>query len=149
VGPPCVGHPFEPLPFYRVIPPSDPATLRLISKLHTLSARELNAQDQQPGRKVWVQYFDSHSTFTNSYLARLKYVHHNPAHHGLVACAQKYPWCSAGWFAQHARPAFRATVEGFKVDVLTVRDAFDPQSPATPEDESGVPDSRRSGPQSK
>ena len=119
--------------------PSDPATLRrMISKRHTRSARELNAQDQQPGRKVWFQYFDSHITFTNSYLARLKYVHNNPVHHGLVACAQNYPWCSAGWFARNARPAFRATVEGFKIDALTVRDAFAPQILTTPADESGV-----------
>ena len=59
--------------------PSDPGTLRrMLSKLHTLSARDLNVLDGQPGRKVWFQYFDSHITYTKSYLPRLKYVHHNP-----------------------------------------------------------------------
>ena len=59
--------------------PPDPGSLRrVLSKLHTLSARELNIQDRQVGRKVWFQYFDTHITFTNSYLPRLKYVHHNP-----------------------------------------------------------------------
>jgi putative transposase len=46
---------------YHVIAssPTDPGTLRcVISKLHTLSARELNRLDGQPGRKVWFQYFD-------------------------------------------------------------------------------------------
>ena len=33
---------------------------------------------------------------------------------------------AAGWFARNARTAFRATVEGFKIDALTVRDAFAP-----------------------
>lgn len=119
--------------------PADPGSLRrILSKLHTLSARDLNLQDRQPGRKVWFQYFASHITFMNSYLPRLKYVHHNPVHHGLVACAENYPWCSASWFARTARAAFRATVEGFKTDSLSVRDAFVPQSPTSAEPESGV-----------
>ena len=105
--------------------PSNPGTLRqMLSKLHTLSARELNRQDSQPGRQVWFQYFDSHITYTNSYLPRLKYVHNNAVHHGIVACAENYPWCSASWFARTANPAFRRTVEGFKTDALSVPDDF-------------------------
>jgi len=80
----------------------------------------------------------THITFTNSYLARLKYVHNHPVHHGLVACAENYPWCSAGWFARTARPAFRSTVAGFKTDTLSVMNAFSPQLPAVQEAESGV-----------
>lgn len=119
--------------------PADPRSLRrVLSKLHTLSARELNQQDCQPGRKVWFQYFDTHITFPNSYLPRLKYVHQNPVHHGITKCAEDYPWCSAAWFARSARPAFRATVEGFKIDRLSVADAFDPQRPGPALTESGV-----------
>ena len=119
--------------------PSDPATLRrMISKLHTLSARDLNERDRQPGRKVWFQYFDSHITFTNSYLPRLKYVHHNPAHHGVVRCAENYPWCSAAWFARTAASGFRKTVESFKTNTLSVTDAFAPMTPSTQTRESGV-----------
>ena len=119
--------------------PTDPGTLRrVISKLHTLSARDLNLRDSQPGRKVWFQYFDSHITFTNSYLPRLKYVHHNPVHHGILSDAGSYPWCSASWFARTTRPAFRATVEGFKTDRLSVMDPFDPQAPMSIEGKSGV-----------
>ncbi|MEI8139128.1 MAG: hypothetical protein WCI03_04595 [bacterium] len=110
--------------------PSDPGSLRrMISKLHTLSARELNRVDRQPGRKIWFQYFDSHITFTNSYLPRLKYVHHNPAHHGILACAENYPWCSASWFTQTANPSFRTTVEGFQTDTLCITDDFISQKP--------------------
>jgi len=126
---------------YHVIAssPANPDTLRrVISKLHTLSARNLNALDRQPGRKVWFQYFDSHITFTNSYLPRLKYVHHNPVHHGVIRCAEDYPWCSATWFARHATPAFRKTVEGFKTDALSVFDSFEPQNVTTSTTESGV-----------
>ena len=83
-------------------------------------------------------HFDSHITFTNSYLPRLKYVHHNPVHHGILACAENYPWCSASWFARTARPAFRLTVEGFKTDALSVIDDFVPETPSPSAQESGV-----------
>ena len=110
--------------------PSNPSMLsRTLSKLHTLSARELNLRDRAPGRKVWFQYFDSRITFTNSYLPRLKYVHHNPVHHGVAACAEDYPWCSASWFARMASPAFRRTVEGFRTDALSVADDFTASAP--------------------
>jgi putative transposase len=65
--------------------PADPSSLRrALSKLHTLSARELNRQDDRPGRKVWFQYFDTH------------------------------------------------------IDRLSVADAFDPQTPGSKPEESGV-----------
>jgi putative transposase len=119
--------------------PSSPDTLRpMISKLHTLSARNLNILDGQTGRKVWFQYFDSHITFANSYLPRLRYVHHNPAHHGVVTKAENYQWCSAAWFARTAKPAFRRTVESFKVDRLNVVDDFDVNLSVSVTHESGV-----------
>ena len=109
---------------------SDPSTLRrTISKLHTLSAKELNIQDGRPGRKVWFQYFDAHITFINSYLPRLKYVHNNPVHHGVVVCAENYKWCSAAWFARNAPSAFQQTVQSFNTDNLSVPDSFEVRSP--------------------
>jgi len=110
--------------------PEDATTLRrALSKLHTLSARHLNACDECVGHKVWFQFFDSHITFTNSYLARLNYVHNNPVHHGIVGRAEEYRWCSAAWFARHARPSFRRTVLGFKTDTVRVADGFEPVKP--------------------
>jgi putative transposase len=55
----------------------------------------------------------------------LKYVHHNPVHHGVVTSADNYPWCSAAWFARNALPSFRRTVESFKIDKLKVMDDYD------------------------
>lgn len=105
--------------------PGDPQSLRvMISKMHTLSARPVNARDNQPGRKVWFQYFDSHLTYPASYYARLKYVHNNPVHHGVVLAADNYPWCSASWFARSVRPAFRKMVEQFRTDRIHVHDEF-------------------------
>jgi putative transposase len=117
--------------------PQNPASLKtMISKLHTLSARAFNLQDRTPGRKVWFQYFDSHITFPESYYARLKYVHGNPAHHAVVSRAENYPWCSAHWFERTATASFRKTVESFKTDRIGVPDSFDPSVIQT--GESGV-----------
>jgi hypothetical protein len=33
-------------------------------------------------------------------LARLHYIRHNPAKHGIVDLAENYKWCSASWFAR-------------------------------------------------
>ncbi|MFH1968786.1 MAG: transposase [Verrucomicrobiota bacterium] len=106
--------------------PDKPATLpTFLSKLHTLSARELNQSDAAPGRRVWFQYFDSHISFQRSYLARLHYVHQNPVHHRVVQCAMDWPWCSARWFAQNADTAFQKTIQRFKTDRLNVLDQFE------------------------
>jgi len=74
--------------------PEDPRSLRrLVSKLHTLTAKAINQTDHTPGRRVWFQYWDTQLTHQRSYLARLKYVHYNPERHGVVSTASHYPWC--------------------------------------------------------
>ncbi|MFN2507442.1 MAG: hypothetical protein ABR589_01565 [Chthoniobacterales bacterium] len=92
--------------------------------MHREIAVRLNELDSTPGRKVIYQFWDSELTFEKSYLARLHYVHHNPVHHGIVAVASDYPWCSARWFETNARPAFVRTVYSFKTDKLNVPDEF-------------------------
>ena len=98
-----------------------PAFLR---ELHSRSARWLNSRDGTPGRKIWHNYWDSHLSFEASYFARLHYVHQNAVKHRVVDVADDYPWCSAGWFAKTATPAFRKTVESFKTDTVNVEDHF-------------------------
>jgi putative transposase len=104
----------------------NPNTLRgLIRNLHVSTAGAVNELDSQPGRKVWFQYWDTHLTYQASYMARLKYVHLNPVHHGLVAVATDYEWCSARWFGDTAPPAFAKSVAGFPTDrLLHIRDDF-------------------------
>lgn len=105
--------------------PPDPANLRkMLGKLHMNTAKQLNNWDTQPGRKVWFQFWDSHITFERSYLARLNYVHNNPARHRVVDNAENYQWCSAAWFARSASPAFVKTVQSFKTDKVEVVDDF-------------------------
>jgi len=110
---------------FVALSPDQPESLKtLVNQVHSLSAKELNRRDGVKGRKVWFQYWDSHITFERSYLARLNYVHNNPVHHGLVANASDYQFCSAGWFELNTSSAFKKTVYGFKTNRLNVADDF-------------------------
>ena len=100
---------------------------KMLGKLHTLSAIHVNKRDEQPGRKVWHNFWDSALTIHNSYLARLNYVHQNPVKHGLVAVAKDYPWCSAGWLERVVSPAMLKTLARFPSDRVNVQDEFNPQ----------------------
>ena len=113
---------------FVAISPARPESLRdFISKLHAQTARRMNELDAATGRRVWYQYYDSHITYERSYFARLKYVHENPVHHGLVPAAVNYRWCSAAWFEREADTAFRKTVASFKTDSISVFDSFQPE----------------------
>ena len=102
---------------------------RIITTLHSKTARWINQLDGSAGRRVWHNYRETVLSFENSYYARLKYVHHNAVHHGLVHTADHYPWCSASWFKRSAAPAFVKTIENFKTDRIQVSDDFQPQAP--------------------
>jgi putative transposase len=111
--------------YHFVATSSQPDTLRkFLSKLHMQTAKQLNLWDNTPGRKVWFQFWESHITFERSYLARLNYVHHDPARHGIVPLVQNYSWCSASWFERNASRAFVNTVKSFKIDRVQVPDDF-------------------------
>ena len=96
----------------------------LIREVHRVTGMRMNVEDQTPGRQVWYQYWDSRISYQKSYYPRLKYVHNNPVHHGLVPVAENYDWCSAGWFKMNSEPSFRKTIESFKTDFLKVIDDF-------------------------
>ena len=95
-----------------------------IGSLHRKTAIHLNGLDETPGRKVWHNYFDTPLTFQKSYFARLNYVNNNAVKHGLVLRAVDYPWCSAAWFERNSMPAFRKTIESFKIDDLNIFDDY-------------------------
>jgi len=110
---------------FIAVPEHEAATLADMTRtLHAETALAVNRLDRTPGRRVWFEYWDTHLTFEKSYLARLNYVHSNPVHHGLVPVASAYPWCSAGWFEQNAKPSFYKTVSSFRFDRLRVPDDF-------------------------
>jgi putative transposase len=96
----------------------------LVAQAHERTAKSLNQEDGTPGRQVWHNYWESHITFETSYYARLKYVHDNPARHGVVTDASMYRWCSRAWLERTAIPAFVRQLDGFKTDLLKVPDDF-------------------------
>ena len=95
-----------------------------LKHLHADTARELNDLDGNIGRQVWYNFWDTQLTFETSYFARLNYVHQNPVKHGLVLVANRYPWCSAGWFERTASPASVKTIYSFKTDRLKIDEYY-------------------------
>jgi len=110
---------------FVALSPENPATMtRMLAKLHMTTSKAVNLLDNTPGRKTWFQFWDTQITNEHSYLARLRYVHHNPVKHGLVKFAVDYPWCSAAWFNDNADSAFKAKLETIKIDTVNVIDDF-------------------------
>ena len=50
----------------------------------------------------------------------------NAVKHGLVVAANQYPWCSAGWFEEHATQVQVRTAYRFKTDQLNIYDDDEP-----------------------
>ena len=95
----------------------------MIQKLHSLTTKELNRRENQPGRsRLWQNYRETHLTFQRSYLARLHYVHQNAVHHGLVKVGSDWKWCSAKKFKESATPAWLKTITSFKYDEIAAED---------------------------
>ena len=101
----------------------------MVHRFQVDSAIDTNRRDGAKGRRVWYQARDTLLTYERSWLARLRYTHENPVHHGVVANAKNYRWCSANWFASTARRAFVETVSRMKIDRVNVPDDFDVQAP--------------------
>jgi putative transposase len=110
--------------FVAVSPPASGTLRRFIQHFHSVTAKRINADDATPRRQVWFEYWDTRLSFEKSYLARLRYVHQNAVHHGLVREATLYPWCSAGWFTRTANIAFQRTLGGFHGKGIKVPDDF-------------------------
>ena len=104
--------------------PEDDRRNVMMREIHSETARNVNALDGTPGRRVWFQYWDTNLTNPKSYYARFNYVLHNPEKHGLVTNAGEYPWCSMRWFMAGAEAAFQKTVLSFKYDRINVYDEF-------------------------
>jgi putative transposase len=103
----------------------DPGKLReMVSELHSLTARRVNKMDAVPGRQVWFQYWESKITYERSYYPRLRYVHENAVHHGLVRTAANYEWCSAAWLERTASTAYRKELLTFGRARLALPDEF-------------------------
>lgn len=107
----------------------DAASLsQMLGVLHTEMSGWVNRLDGVTGeRTVWHNFRETRLTYRKSYYARLNYTHQNPVKHGLVPVANRYPWCSAGWYERTASPAVVESIYRFKTDRLNVGDdEFEP-----------------------
>lgn len=98
----------------------------MLSILHVKTARWINKLDNEPGRQVWFNFWDTRLTHQRSYLSRLNYVHQNAVKHGLTPVANQYPWCSAAWFERTASPAMVKAIYRFKTEKVSAQDEFEP-----------------------
>jgi len=98
----------------------------VMRRLHGGLSHAINGLQNERGRKVFHNYWDSRFHDDKSFLARMRYVMQNPVHHGLVANAADYPFCSASWFERTAPTSFVKTLETFKTDRVSVPDPFVP-----------------------
>jgi putative transposase len=112
--------------YHLVVESAGPALKAMLKKLHQSEGFACNQRDGVAGRQVWYQFRETELTYEKSWLARLRYTHENPVHHGLVSVASDYPWCSAGWFERTSSAAFRKTLASFKIDRVNVPDDFEP-----------------------
>lgn len=110
--------------FVATSPENAGSLKEMLSALHKWTAMELNWIDGEKGRKVWHNYWDSHITHQTSWFARLRYVHQNPVHHGMVDNAANYRWCSQAWLEHNSSHSFVNTLARFKTDRLNVTDDF-------------------------
>jgi putative transposase len=102
-----------------------PRLAGLIRHLHSESSREINRLDSSPGRRVWFQYWETFIRSERSLFDRLRYVHFNAVHHGIVSCASNYPWCSAKCSEQGTEiQDFQRTIESEAEADASVPDDF-------------------------
>jgi putative transposase len=109
----------------------------MLNKLHSKTASWLNRLDKKQGRKVWHNFRETKITHPTSLLARLHYVHFNPAKHRLVRDATEYPWCSARWLELKGTSAQVRTVKEIQVDQANIYDHYSPVMPEDKPDASG------------
>jgi putative transposase len=111
--------------YHLVVAAEEGAAVKtMLTRFHMDSALGVNRRDRAAGRQVWFQFRETQLTYERSWLARLKYTHENAVHHGIVADALNYRWCSASWFAETARPAFVETVRRMKINAVAIYDDY-------------------------
>lgn len=84
---------------YHVIvdSPTDARNLpKFVNSYHKFTARKWNQEDQENGRKVWWNYWDTCIRSEHDYYKRLKYVFWNPVKHGLVEKPEDYRFSNYG-----------------------------------------------------
>jgi putative transposase len=96
----------------------------LIREVHSLSARYINAIDNETGRRIWWNYWDTCIRDERSYLSILRYVHENPVKHCVVEKAEDYPFCSYRWFIDVTNHEIQRKVLAQPIAYVQIYDEF-------------------------
>jgi putative transposase len=67
---------------------------KFVASYHKFTATQWNIEDQEPGRQVWWNYWDTCLWSEADYRARWNYVHWNPVRHKLAAGPEDYAFSS-------------------------------------------------------
>lgn len=95
-----------------------------VSSLHRRCALCWNREDNQPGRRVWWNYWDTCITGPGAFYARLNYIHWNPVKHGLVKAPEQYPYSSYRLYLESDPEMFHRIQMNYPYDRVKVYDAF-------------------------
>lgn len=71
---------------------------RFIARLHGRTAREINRLDEEVGRQVWHNYWDSCMREEGDIWRRFNYVHYNPVKHGHASRPGGWEFSSYGYY---------------------------------------------------
>ena len=75
--------------------PDNPSSLtKFIASYHKFTSRKWNEEENNPGHKVWWNYWDTCIRSEKDYYNRLQYIFWNPVKHGLTENAEDYAFSS-------------------------------------------------------
>jgi REP-associated tyrosine transposase len=77
-------------------------TIRALGRVHGITSREWNKEDNEEGRKCWHRVADRKIRNANHHYATLNYIHHNPVKHNLVKKWNEWHFSSAAQFLKDA-----------------------------------------------
>ena len=89
--------------FHLLVETDDPRySKKEIGKLHGLTSREWNQEENTVGRTVWHRCADRKIRNERHYWATINYIHNNPVHHGYASTWTDWPFSSAADFIAQA-----------------------------------------------
>ncbi|CAG0933905.1 REP-associated tyrosine transposase [Thermoflexales bacterium] len=74
---------------------------RMFGRWHGRTAFEINGRDDERGRQVWHNYWDTCIRTEADYWTRFNYIHHNPVKHGYVGRMEDWPFSSYCYYRDH------------------------------------------------
>jgi len=80
---------------------------KLVASYHKFTSRTWNVADNEEGRQVWWNYWDTCIRAEKDYFARLNYIHWNPVKHRIVDRPEDYPFSSYRDFLGTQEPMIR------------------------------------------